>query len=156
MLAWHRFALRCRDLFRAAEDTRWYELSDENASVTVSWAGDDEPEPTGDALFARVLRDESLIVVSLLDLTGNERGDWTLGTQRRVAVSEPMSDVLCSPEAWCVQAAVLGRDDGRFVPVDVQVSHDARRVAGIRVSVPTGRRMVSPSIDAELHCHETN
>ena len=35
-LAWHRFALRCRDLFRGGQDTSWYELDDENAAVTVA------------------------------------------------------------------------------------------------------------------------
>ncbi len=134
VLAWHRFSLRCRDLFRAAEDTSWYELSDENASVTVSWAGDTAPEPAGDSLFARVLRDESLIVVSLLDLTGNERGDWTLGSNAGRCVGADV-DVLCSPESWCVEAAILGRDDGRFVPVDVQ-GVTMREGRGIRVSVP--------------------
>jgi hypothetical protein len=35
VLGWHRFGLRCRDLFRPGfdanqVDTSWYELSDEN------------------------------------------------------------------------------------------------------------------------------
>ena len=30
VIAWRRFALRCRDLFLEGEDTSWYEIGDEN------------------------------------------------------------------------------------------------------------------------------
>ena len=72
-LAWHRFALRCRDLFRFGHDTSWYELDDENAAVTVAAAAAAKPEPVGGALFTRVVRDAGTIVVSLIDLSGSAR-----------------------------------------------------------------------------------
>ena len=56
-IAWHRFALRCRDLFRFGQDTSWYELDDENAAVTVAASATAKPEPVGGALFTRVVRD---------------------------------------------------------------------------------------------------
>jgi dextranase len=134
VLRWHRFALRCRDLFRVANDTSWYELSDENASVQVSWEGKSEPEPAGGSLFTRVIREENLIAVSLLDLTGSGHGDWTLGTEKGRCASADV-DVLCSPEKWHAEAAILGRDEGRFAPV-AREEVAMREGRGIRVSVP--------------------
>jgi hypothetical protein len=134
VLRWHRFSLRCRDLFRVAPDTSWYELSDENASVTVTWEGDSEPEPAGSSLFARVFREESLIVVSLLDLTGSQHGDWTLGTDEGRCAKVDV-EILCSPEAWRVEVADLGTDEGRFAPVDCDTV-TMREGRGIRASVP--------------------
>jgi dextranase len=134
-LTWHRFGLRCRDLFRTATDTSWYELSDENASVTVSWSGTTRPEPTGGALFARVFRDEDLIVVSLLDLSGSDQGSWTSATEKGICTGADVEVLLASPDAWCIQVAVLGRDDGRF---ETAVFSEAtmREGHGIRISVP--------------------
>jgi len=56
-----------RDLFRTGVDTSWFELEDENASVTISWDGETLPEPVEGTLFVRVLRTTSTIVVGLLD-----------------------------------------------------------------------------------------
>ena len=52
MLAWRRFALRCRDLFLEGEDTSWYEVGDENGAVALEWDGPVRPEPVAGALFA--------------------------------------------------------------------------------------------------------
>ena len=52
VLAWHRFALRCRDLFLEGEDTSWYDVADENGAVTLDWGGRVRPEPVGGAMFA--------------------------------------------------------------------------------------------------------
>jgi dextranase len=134
-LTWHRFSLRCRDLFRAATDTSWYELSDENASVTVSWAGETRPEPAGGSLFARVFRDEHLIAVSLLDLSGSEEGSWSSGTDRGRCKSADVDVLLASPETWSVEAAVLGRDEGRFTATDYR-KVTMREGSGIRISMP--------------------
>ena len=35
VIAWRRFALRCRDLFLDGEDTSWYEIGDENGAVSI-------------------------------------------------------------------------------------------------------------------------
>jgi dextranase len=135
VLEWHRFALRIRDLFRVATDTSWYELSDENASVTVSWSGNSSPEPLGGALFARVIRDDDLIAVSLLDLTGSEEGSWTSGTSEGHVESADVDVLLGSPESWNVDVAVLGRGQGRFEAHDY-VATSMREGGGIRVTVP--------------------
>ncbi len=47
VLAWHGFALRCRDLFLEGEDTSWYEITDDNGAVAVEWDGPVRPEPAG-------------------------------------------------------------------------------------------------------------
>ena len=46
-MAWHRFALRCRDLFIDGEDTSWYEIDDENGAVALDWDGPVQPRTCG-------------------------------------------------------------------------------------------------------------
>jgi hypothetical protein len=130
--------LRTRDLFRAAVDTSWYELTDENASVTVAWDGPTSPEPEGGSLFARVVRGDDLIVVSLLDLSGSERGSWSSGTSEGSCASASVDVLLGSPQSWDIEVAVLGRDHGRYAPLNVnEVS--MREGEGVRLSVPMER-----------------
>ena len=81
-LEWHRFALRCRDLWRTGGDTSWYELTDENAAVTVTSPVLSSPEPVGGGLFCRVRRDDDRVAVGLIDLTGSADGSWSSGTRR--------------------------------------------------------------------------
>ena len=76
-LAWHRFALRLRDLFLDGEDTTWYDVGDENGAVSVEWDGPVRPEPVGGAVFARVVRSANDITVSVLDLSGSAEGSWS-------------------------------------------------------------------------------
>ena len=45
VLAWHRFALRYRDLFLEGEDTSWYDVGDDNGAVRLDWDGPVRPEP---------------------------------------------------------------------------------------------------------------
>lgn len=133
-LRWHRFGLRCRDLFRAAPDTSWYELSDENASVKVSWSGETRPEPDGRSLFARVFRDEHLVAVSLIDLSGSDDGSWLSATKKGTCTIADVEVLLDAPESWLVEVAVLGLDQGRFETADY-VAARMREGGGIRVSV---------------------
>jgi dextranase len=124
VLAWHRFSLRCRDLFRVGVDTSWYELDDENASVTVTWSGTVSPEPVGGAVYARVRRDDTTVVVSVIDLSGASEGSWRhtsgAGTCREVNVTVLVDE----PERWRASTAAVGVDDGRFVAFNVrEVSH---------------------------------
>lgn len=135
VLEWHRFALRTRDLFRIVVDTSWYELSDENASVTVSWEGETSPEPVGGSLFARVIRGDEVIVVSLLDLSGSEQGSWVSGTEVGRCDGADVSVLLAEPESWNVDVAVLARENGRFAPHEY-VATSVREGGGVRVSVP--------------------
>jgi hypothetical protein len=39
VLAWHRFALRYRDLFLEGENTSWYDVGDDNGAVRLDWDG---------------------------------------------------------------------------------------------------------------------
>jgi dextranase len=115
VLRWHRFALRCRDLLRAGEDTTWYELADENAAVTVTSGVPVSAEPAGGHLFCRVRREDNLVVVGLIDLTGSADGSWSSGTGPGTCASAEVSVLVPSPASWRAQVAVLGADDGRFV-----------------------------------------
>ena len=114
VLEWRRFTLRCRDLFKEGTDTSWYELDDENASVTVSWDGPTHPEPIGGSLFARVVRIAGSVVVSLVDLSGSVDGAWSSGTGPGTCGHAEVSILVDASGPWRVEAAVLGRDGGRF------------------------------------------
>ncbi len=122
VLAWHRMALRCRDLWRIGEDTTWYELSDENAAVTISGDAEVSPEPVGGQLFCRVRRDEGRTVVGLIDLTGSGDGSWHSGTATGTCVNAEVSVLVPSPENWSAQVATVEVDGGRFVELDADVT----------------------------------
>jgi dextranase len=143
VLRWHRFALRCRDLFRDGVDTSWYELEDENASVTVTWSGVTSPEPLGGAVFTRVRRRDDTVVVSVLDLSGASEGSWRHPSEAgscREAVVTVLVDV---PEKWRAQAAVLGVNDGRFTPLEShEVAHREGRALSCLVSLVDGWSVV--------------
>jgi dextranase len=138
VLEWHRFALRTRDLFRAAPDTSWYELEDENASVTVSSTEVASPEPRGGVLFARVFRGDDLIVVSLLDLSGSESGSWSSGTAEGRCQSADVDVLLASPGSWNIEVASVSREHGRFAPSQ-SAAIAMREGVGVRVTVPVAR-----------------
>jgi dextranase len=114
-LRWHRFALRCRDLFIDGEDTSWYEIGDENGAVSVSWDGPTKPEPLGGAVFARVVRSEGCIAVGVVDLTGSENGSWSEPTGRGRCPMVEVRVLLESPKDWQAAVATLGEDGDRFV-----------------------------------------
>ena len=120
-LGWHRFSLRCRDLFKHVVDTSWFELADENAAVTVTWDGAVSPEPVGGALYARVLTNDDRVIVSLIDLTGSADGSWKNGTEQGRCPGATATVLVDSPERWVVEVAVLGLDDGRFAPFEYDV-----------------------------------
>ncbi len=134
-LEWHRFGLRCRDLFKVVTDTSWYELSDENASVTVSWNGDTSPEPVGGALYARVMRSDELVVLSLLDLSGSSDGSWASPTKAGGCSRASVDILLDAPERWHAHVAVLGRDDGRFATLATEAT-SMREGRGVSCAVP--------------------
>jgi hypothetical protein len=121
-LRWHRFALRCRDLFRAGSDSTWYELDDENAAVTVVADGEiAHPEPEGGTLFARTLVGEESVVVSLLDLTGSGDGSWCAGTAPGRCTHADVAALVDDPHRWRACAAVLGQGEGRFERIPTRV-----------------------------------
>src|SRR5664280_1051028 len=135
VLEWHGFGLRCRDLFKKGTDTSWYELSDENASVTVSWNGFSSPEPIAGSLYARVVRSEELVVVSLLDLSGSDNGSWTSLTGAGTCSQASVQILTDAPSHWLAEVAVLGRDGGRFTPLSTNLT-SMREGSGVSCTVP--------------------
>jgi hypothetical protein len=139
VIEWHRFALRCRDLFRTGEDTSWYELADENAAVTVSAGIPVRPEPVGGALFARVVRTALTTVLSVLDLSGSANGAWTEETAPGSCASASISALVPEPERWIAHAAVLGRDGGRFAPIKLTATpHREGRAVTCELPIVSG------------------
>jgi hypothetical protein len=137
VLEWHRFALRCRDLFKSGTDTSWYELADENASILVEWDGATFPEPAANGLFARCRRSDTSVAVSLIDLTGSVDGSWMAYTTVGLCEEARVSVLVDDPSSWRAEVAVLGRDEGRFIEVDAQVTR-MREGNALSVHVPLG------------------
>jgi dextranase len=143
VLRWHRFALRCRDLFRDTVDTSWYELDDENASVTVSWSGITTPEPLGGTVFARIRRGDRTVVVSILDLSGATEGSWRHTSEAGICREVTVTVLVDAPEQWRVQCAVLGANEGRFAPLDAdEVAHREGRALSCVVPLVDGWSVV--------------
>jgi hypothetical protein len=139
VLAWHRFALRCRDLFLEGEDTSWYDIADENGAVAVNWDGPVRPEPVGGALFARVVRSEDCVAVGVLDLTGSAHGSWSEPTAPGRCRSVRARLLLQAPEHWDAAVATLGRAGDRFVPVPVtEAEHREGRAVEVEVPLEAG------------------
>jgi dextranase len=138
-IAWHRFGLRCRDLFRFGQDTSWCEIDDENAAVTVAAAVAAKPEPVGGVLFTRVVRDGHTIVVSMIDLSGSRDGSWSEATARGTCSAATVAALVEQPGRWRACVAALGRDGGRFAPVELEVgSHREGRVVTCDVPIVDG------------------
>lgn len=143
VLRWHRFALRCRDLFRSGVDTSWYELEDENASVAVTWSGATNPEPNGGAVFARVRRREDTVVVGVIDLSGAPEGSWRHTSSAGNCREAVITVLVDSPEMWSAEAAVLGADGDRFIAVEAhEVVHREGRALTCTVPVVDGWSVV--------------
>ena len=143
VLMWHRFGLRSRDLFKSGVDTSWYELTDENASVTVTWDGVAGPEPVGGYLYVRVRRGDDCVAVSLLDLSGSADGSWQSGTRAGRCRDVTLSVLVDDPSQWSVMASVLGVRDGRYEPLSsVVVSHREGRALSCTVPVIEGWSIV--------------
>jgi dextranase len=144
VLVWNRFALRCRDLFTDGADTTWYEIGDENSAVSVSWAGAVSPEPIGRALFCRVVvRGDSVVAVSLIDLTGSTSGSWQSGTDAGSCREAAVTMLVDEPERWRADAAILGTADGRFRAVELTRQRHREGVAvTVAVPVPSGWTVV--------------
>jgi hypothetical protein len=139
VLAWHRFALRCRDLFVEGEDTSWYDIADENGAVAVEWDGPVRPEPVAGAVFARVVRSEDCVAVGVLDLTGSAHGLWSEPTGPGRCRSVRARLLLQAPERWHAAVAALGRAGDRFVPVPLTAAeHREGRAVEVEVPIEAG------------------
>jgi len=124
VVAWRRFSLRCRDLFSNGEDTSWYEIGDENGSVSISADGPVWPEPEGGSLFARVNHGDGIVSIGVVDLTGSKSAKWSERTAAGTISSVKVRVLLDHPDAWRVHAAVLGSRDDRFFRIEsAVVSH---------------------------------
>jgi len=135
VLQWHRFGLRCRDLFKSGTDTSWYELSDENAAVSVTGVGRASPEPVGGQLFTRVRRSHGRIAVSILDLRGSREGSWSSGTGPVTPGECEVVVVVEAPGEWRAEVAVLGSNEDDFVPISTDV-REMREGYGLVCLVP--------------------
>ena len=139
VIAWRHFSLRCRDLFFSGEDTSWYEIGDENGSVSVAAEAPVKPEPVGGSVFARVAHLDDVIAVSVIDLTGSESAKWSEPTSRgrvEVVTVDVLADV---DERWRVDAAVLGLNGGRFSAVEADnVPHRQGRALRVRLPLVDG------------------
>ena len=147
VLGWHRFGLRCRDLFAGAIDTSWYDIGDENGAVAIRWEDDRLPgarlavlpEPVGGAVYARVARHEDCVAVSVLDLSGSKDGSWQSPTGPGGCQRVTVSVLLDRPADWRAEAAVLGQDGDRFVPVAGSVGvHREGSSIDIELPIVTG------------------
>lgn len=151
VLEWHRFSLRCRDLFKGGVDTSWYELSDENAAVLVDGEGHASPEPVGGGLFTRVRRDKGRVAVSVLDLRGSIDGSWSSGTEPGPQDELEVVVLVERPERWRAQVAVLGSDEGRFAPVPTELRQMREGIGLVcRVAMRSGWSVVR-LVEGELN-----
>ncbi len=139
VLDWRHFALRCRDLFIEGEDTSWYEIGDENGSVSVEADAPVRPEPVGGALFARVVHTESSVVIGVVDLTGSEHGSWAERTAPGRVQSATVTVLVDRPDRWQADAAILGHMEGRFMEIQSRVvAHRQGRALQVDLPVPGG------------------
>jgi dextranase len=139
VLEWRRFTLRCRDLFVEGEDTSWYEIGDENGSVSVVADAPVRPEPVGGALFARVVHTESSVVIGIVDLTGSETGSWSERTEPGRIRLATVTVLVDRPDAWRADAAVLAHDEGRFNEIAYQtVAHRQGRALQVELPLRAG------------------
>jgi dextranase len=149
VLSWHRFALRCRDLFLDGEDTSWYEVADENGAVALDWEGPVRPEPVGGALFARVVRADDCVAVGVIDLSGSGHGLWSEPTEPGTCRSVRVRVLLPGPERWEASAAVLGMGGDRFTPIPFTVvEHREGRAVQVELPIHSGwsvLRLLGPS-----------
>lgn len=153
VLRWHRFALRCRDLFAGGTDTSWTEFGDENGAVSVRWlplagpnvqgacaaAGESvlaRPEPDGGVVYARVVRHDGCIAVSVLDLTGSPAGSWQSPTGPGRCHDATVTVLLGEPGRWTAEAAVMGDGDDRFTEVPTR-QREHREGTAVEIDLPT-------------------
>jgi len=139
VIAWRRFALRCRDLFLDGEDTSWYDIGDENGAVAAEATAPVRPEPVGGALFARVVHAECRVTVGVVDLTGSQNGRWSEPTAKGSVSSVTLRVLLDHPENWRAEAAVLGAGGDRFAPIFArEVPHRQGRALEMELPLVAG------------------
>ena len=136
-LAWHRFALRSRDLFFEGEDTSWYEIADENGAFSVSGGATMRPEPLGGSILARVVRNDICIAVGVVDLTGDASGRWSKMTQPRRCKTVDERSPLDASKRWQAATAVVGRNGRGCMPTPANVVAHREGLAA-EIELPIG------------------
>ncbi len=139
VLEWHRFALRCRDLFSRGEDTSWVDVGDENGALHVSVEGVPvRPEPCAGGVFVRVVRTGPVTAVSCLDLSGSTDGSWARETGAGAAREALVRLLVAAPERCRAEVAALDAARGRFQAAELRdVAH--REGRAVELSLPLGR-----------------
>ena len=140
ILSWHRFGLRCRDLFRHGEDTSWYDVGDPNGAVYIEAPGFNvSPEPSGGTLFARIVRTGTTTTISCIDLTGSATGAWGEPAAKG-RVGEACIRLLVTSARRCrAEVAVLGVGHGRFEKAQLVASdHLEGRAVELRLPIVEG------------------
>ena len=139
VIAWRRFSLRCRDLFSDGEDTSWYDIGDENGSVSILADAPVRPEPEGGSLFARVNHGEGIVSIGVVDLTGSKSAKWSESTAAGKISSVRVRVLLDHSDTWRVDAAVLGSRDDRFFRIEsTVVAHRQGRALEIDLPLVDG------------------
>ena len=140
ILEWHRFALRCRDLFRRGDDTSWCDVGDEHGDVQIEVPGVlASPEPVAGALFAWVVRTGSTTAVSCVDLTGTESASWAEPTAEGRLTEVRVRMLVAAPDRCRAEVAVLGLGGGRFRGAELApVCHDEGRAVELRLPIVDG------------------
>ena len=139
VLEWHRFALRCRDLFRTGEDTSWIDVGDENGALVVECdRAAASPEPIAGGLFVRVVRTGSATAISCLDLSGSHSGSWATPTAKGEVRKVRLKLLVEAPERCHAAIAALGTEGGRFMQAEL-VPTDHREGRAVALDLPIGR-----------------
>jgi dextranase len=140
VLDWHRFALRCRDLFRHGEDTSWCDLGDPNGAVLINTPDAAvSPEPDAGTLFARVVRTGSTTAISCIDLSGSARGSWAEPTADGKLHEARVQALVTDPGRCRAEVGVLGVAGGRFKEVDLtSVDHSEGKAVELRLPIAEG------------------
>ena len=154
VLAWHRFALRCRDLFSSGADTSWVEIGDENGAVALQANGTEvRPEPQAGAVFARVVRHESTIAIGCLDLTSSESASWmrTSGFSSPRTVTVACSHPLPRTPALRPPSSVITATDSSPFPTSGSSTGRGPRSNSNSPSMPAGRSPGCTDRSGALH-----
>ena len=150
VLDWHRFALRCRDLFRHGEDTSWCDIGDPNGAVQIETSGGAvSPEPDAGTLFARVVRTGSTTAISCIDLSGSATGSWADPTAGGKPQEARIQALVTDPGRCRAEVGVLGLAGGRFREVKLTpVSHGEGEA--VELSLPIAEGWSVARIDERL------
>jgi dextranase len=135
VVAWRRMTLRTRDLFIDGEDTSWFEIDDENGSVSVESTVPVRPEPEGGALFVRVAHGQDYVAISLVDLSASADGSWRSRSGEGSVDSATVRVLLDRPSRWRADVAHVESNSGSFHAAPTH-EEPHRQGRALRIDVP--------------------